>query len=166
MKKALWRFAVVYPALLSLGVGLIAGCAQEKPPAPRPAAALPPLPPPPPRRVLSWGPIPLPQKKPSPPSQTAVQAPPPDLVGLDEQAATRLLGPADQEIERPPAVVWRYKADSCELDLYFYLDVESGRMRTLRYTSKSSGPESRGACVTTILQRNSSVVKNAAPPPR
>jgi hypothetical protein len=59
-----------------------------------------------------------------------------ELIGLDQPAATRLFGPATERSEEPPATVWRYKSGSCELDLFFYLDLRSGRMRTLYYALK------------------------------
>jgi hypothetical protein len=64
-----------------------------------------------------------------------------ELIGLDESGATRLLGPATEKSDEPPATVWRYKTASCELDLFFYLDLRSGRMRTLHYASKGKGAD-------------------------
>jgi hypothetical protein len=109
----------------------------------------------------------LPKKKPPPPVVAAGEgAPygPHDLLGLDEPAAAQLLGAAGEKMDRAPAVVWRYAAGDCTLDLYFYLDLKSGRMRTLHYTV--AGPESEDACLTAILHRNGTTGKNAAPPPR
>ena len=63
----------------------------------------------------------------------------PELIGLDESGAMRLLGPATEKSDEPPATVWRYKTASCELDLFFYLDLRSGRMRTLHYSFKGEG---------------------------
>jgi len=62
-----------------------------------------------------------------------------ELIGLDQPAATRLFGPAAERSEEPPATVWRYKTAICELDQFFYLDVRSGLMRTLRYTLRGDG---------------------------
>jgi hypothetical protein len=62
-----------------------------------------------------------------------------ELIGLDEPAATRLLGAAAEQFEQPPAAVWRYKNATCELDLFFYLDLRSNRMRTLHYALKGNG---------------------------
>ena len=61
--------------------------------------------------------------------------------GLALAAATRLLGIAAERTEEPPATVWRYKAATCELDLFFYLDLRSGRMRTLHYTFKGEADD-------------------------
>ncbi len=71
------------------------------------------------------------------PSRAAVSPPQvSELVGLDQPAATRLFGSAAERSEEPPSTVWRYKTATCELDLFFYLDLRSGRMRTLHYTFK------------------------------
>jgi hypothetical protein len=88
-------------------------------PAPGPAAALPPL-----------GPTATP-----PPPQAS------ELIGLDQPAATRLLGAAAERFEQPPAMVWRYKTPTCDLDLFFYLDLRSGQMRTLHYSFKGDAAD-------------------------
>ena len=86
----------------------------------------------------------------SPPQATV--APPPlikELIGLDQPAATQLLGAAVERTEQPPATVWRYKTATCELDLFFYLDLRTGRMRTLHYTFKgdAADPAARQNCL-------------------
>jgi hypothetical protein len=72
-----------------------------------------------------------------------------ELIGLDQPGATRLLGAAAEQFEQPPAAVWRYKNASCELDLFFYLDLRSNQMRTLHYTLKGDGgdPARRQDCL-------------------
>lgn len=67
-----------------------------------------------------------------------------ELIGLDQPAATRLFGSATEQSEEPPATVWRYKTATCELDLLFYLDVRSGRMRTLHYRLRGDGADAGG----------------------
>jgi hypothetical protein len=76
-----------------------------------------------------------------------------ELIGLDQPAATRLLGTAVERTEEPPATVWRYKTATCELDLFFYLDLRSGRMRTLRYTFKgdAADPTRRQNCLSDLV---------------
>ena len=66
-----------------------------------------------------------------------------ELIGLDQAAATRLFGPAAERSDEPPATVWRYKTASCELDLFFYLDLRSGQMRTLHYALKGEGADTK-----------------------
>jgi hypothetical protein len=87
----------------------------------------------------------------SPPLQTS------ELIGLDQSAATRLFGPATERSDRPPATVWRYKNAACELDLFFYLDLRSGQMRTLHYAVTAGGDDTatRQDCLKSLLaQRN------------
>lgn len=64
---------------------------------------------------------------------------PKQLIGLDQAAAQQLLGAAAEKVEASPATLWRYRKAGCELDLFFYLDLRSGKMRTLRYALKSVG---------------------------
>jgi hypothetical protein len=80
--------------------------------------------------------------EPETPGQPAVSAPQAsELIGLDEPAATRLLGEPAERTAQSPAKIWRYKTTACELDLYFYLDLRSGRMRTLRYEFKGEAAD-------------------------
>jgi hypothetical protein len=67
-----------------------------------------------------------------------------ELIGLDQEAATRLFGVATERSEEPPATVWRYKTATCELDLFFYLDLRSGQMRTLHYAFKGDAADIAG----------------------
>jgi hypothetical protein len=163
VKRTRRGYSLFYPTLIGLGLGVIASCARQQPhppaPPPPPQAA-------PPRRVARTRPTLLPQEKPLPPAASGETGAPyglSDLLGLDEPATAQLLGAADKKIERPPAVVWQYEAPDCMLDLYFYLDLKSGRMRTLRYAVE--GSESESECLTTILNRNGTTQKDAAPPP-
>jgi hypothetical protein len=75
-----------------------------------------------------------------------------ELIGLDEPGATRLLGAAAEQFEQPPAAVWRYKNATCELDLFFYLDLRSNQMRTLHYALKGDGgdPARRQDCLASL----------------
>ena len=74
------------------------------------------------------------------------------LVGLDQPEVTRVLGAATEQFEQPPAMVWRYKNATCELDLFFYLDLHSNRMRTLHYAAKGDGgdPARQQDCVESL----------------
>jgi hypothetical protein len=87
----------------------------------------------------------------SPPPQTS------ELIGLDQPAATRLFGAAAERSEQPPATVWRYKNATCQLDLFFYLDLRSGRMRTLHYALKGDAADAaRGQdCLRSLLAARS-----------
>ena len=79
-----------------------------------------------------------------------------DLVGLDEQRAIQLLGPAAATDARSPATVWHYKSSRCELDLAFYMEMRTGRMRSLHYdfTRGAETPEQRQACIKAIIEEN------------
>ena len=83
-------------------------------------------------------------------------APAPDLLGLDQQHTTALLGPAAQTHSQSPATVWHYKSGRCELDLSFYMEMKSGQMRTLHYDFKgeAANPEQRQACLKSIIEEN------------
>jgi len=180
------RHWLIYPALISLGVVTLISCAEKPQPAapqtvaaPPPVAPPPPPPPPPKRRVF-----PIPEHKPIPPaddasaSDTATEAlamaapepaagapraviPPPrpsKLIGLDQPAAAHLFGAATEQSEAPPATVWRYRTASCELDLFFYLDLRSGKMRTLHYAFKggAADPEQQQLCLRSLVAAHGS----------
>jgi hypothetical protein len=165
------RHSLFYPALLSLGVGVLASCAGKPPALPPQTVAVqpqPPLPlPPAPRRRV----FPVPARKPTPPlandgsgagtvdEAIAMANPEPglhapqavapspqanELVGLDQPAARHLFGTATEQSEAPPATVWRYRNATCELDLFFYLDLRSGKMRALHYTFKGGTGDPAG----------------------
>jgi hypothetical protein len=126
-------------------------CAQQQP-APKPVAVVPPPHPaaaPPPRLVHQ--PVPRPGEKPEPPPSPPS---PGNLVGLGEGDAVRLFGTAAERRAEPPATVWRYKTDNCQLDLYFYLDLKSGRMRALRYAfgGDATDPTSQQDCLQAIAE--------------
>lgn len=163
-------------ALVTL-LGLVAGCAEQPPPAPpTPAPVAQPAPQP---LVAHRRPPPAKRKPASPASQEPAAAevqpevastqpeiastqPPAsvpsasELVGLDEQRASQLLGPAAATDTRSPATVWHYKSSRCELDLAFYMEMRTGRMRTLHYDFKSGAntPEQRQACLKAIIEEN------------
>jgi hypothetical protein len=172
-----WRYRLLLPALLGLGASALVSCgAEQAPQAPQTAAVQPP-PQAAPMTPLRRPAVPHPARKPTPPPATdgqgsesgnqalaavapeaagppAVTAPPaPELIGLDEAAATRLLGEATERTEQSPGMIWRYKTAACELDLYFYLDLRSGRMRTLHYAFKgdAADPAKRQNCLRDLV---------------
>jgi hypothetical protein len=190
------RRLLLYPALLSLGAGVLVSCAADQPQTAPRASATRPMPPPHPEVSAPSRDVPRPARKPTPPSPVesetsakggealamiaptplggapASEAPPPppepapvaaspgplslhasELIGLDQPAATRLFGPAAERSEEPPATVWRYRNATCELNLFFYLDLRSGRMRTLHYALKGNGsdPSGRQDCLQSLL---------------
>lgn len=169
----------LYPALMSVGLGTLVSCAEIPAAPPRlVAATVPyrysPAPPPPLRRQF-----PVPARKPAPPLpnegapadtgeanvamaesgpavNTAQAVMPPhasELVGLDQPAAKRLFGTAAEHSVVPPATVWRYRNATCELDLFFYLDLRSGKMRALHYTFKGDDgdPDGQQDCLRSLV---------------
>lgn len=152
---------------------MLAGCVPEQPP-PAPAAVAAVQPAPRPVIVHRRPPAP-PKRKPeqasreeaAPPTEAQPEAPAAtqpvsavpsatELVGLDEQRATELLGPATATDTRSPATVWHYKSSRCQLDLAFYMEMRSGRMRTLHYNFKggADNAEQRQACLKAIIEEN------------
>jgi hypothetical protein len=161
------------PLLLAAFALYACAVPAPKPPPPKPVAvAPPPSEEAPPVAHYERRVIPQPEHKPTPPGEAVVATataeappeavPPPAeapaegaLIGLDQKAAARLFGGAAEHAEQPPATVWRYKSDSCELDLYFYLDLKSGSMRTLHYAFKGAAQDAtqRQECLRAIVDR-------------
>jgi hypothetical protein len=179
-------YLLLYPALLGLGAGALASCAGRQssvPPQTAAARVLPPSqemlprshtmprparkPTPPPtgspvpatdeEKLATTEPKP-PGSSPSPPTEAGRASSEVELIGLDQSAATRLFGQAAERLEEPPATVWRYKSATCELDLFFYLDLRSGRMRTLHYALKdgAGGAAQRQDCVRSLIASRAS----------
>jgi hypothetical protein len=86
------------------------------------------------------------------PDTVALPPRPSKLIGLDQPAAAHLFGTATEQSEAPPATVWRYRNASCELDLFFYLDLRSGKMRTLHYSFKGDvvDPAQQQVCLQSL----------------
>ncbi len=158
------RRPLFYSGLIGAGMGMLAACADKPPPPPAPMVAALPVTLPPPLPV-QHRPIRHPARKPAPPPDTDSQTPedeavamtgpgpelrPPalpfpaqasDLIGLDQPTTARLFGAAAETSEEPPATIWRWRSATCELDLFFYLDLRSGRMRTLHYAFKGEADD-------------------------
>jgi hypothetical protein len=65
----------------------------------------------------------------------------PDRVrGMTPSEALALLGEPTQRVQEAPATRWRYVTPRCELDLYFYLDLQSSVTRVLHYEVRSNDP--------------------------
>src|SRR5690242_18753540 len=71
------RCSLVYPALLSLGAGVLASCAADKPHPPPQTSAVRPVPPQPEAPAVH-GAAPRPARKPTPPPPAGIPAPAPD----------------------------------------------------------------------------------------
>jgi hypothetical protein len=106
--------------------------AEAKVSAPANAVALP-LPPPKPEAPT-----------PSPQTPQTARLIPAQLVGLEEEQAKLLLGPASAVRDVPPATVWEYRINGCALDLFFYMDVAEKRYRSLAYDLRSTTGTAQG----------------------
>jgi hypothetical protein len=133
-----WAAVTASSALL-----LTAGCEQfqfPNPFAPEQQEAVNTLPPPPPRKPTPPAPAavtPVPVRLPEPTAPTAPASGFDRLIGLDQPRLTALLGEPRQRAEAPPATIWRYLGQACELDVYFYFDLQSQAMRALHYEIRS-----------------------------
>lgn len=83
---------------------------------------------------------------------------PEQLIGLDQNNTEALLGKPSERREAPPATIWRYLGQNCELDVYFYFDLQSRVMRALHYEVKSHD--------STEPARNHCFAELVAEPPR
>lgn len=162
------------PVLAAAGLGLVvAGCEQLGLPGPGPnsamgpAATAEPTPPPPPR-------------KPAPPGQAIARLPPAEevepppglgldrLIGLDQPHVAGILGEPRARAESPPATIWRYAGPGCDLDVYFYLDLQSQTMRALHYEVRSHDSPERSAqrCYEALVSERRANAEPAAGPDR
>lgn len=81
---------------------------------------------------------PLPPRRPTRPAP----AEPMDLsrlVGLDPDDVRKLLGAPDRVREANPATVWAYASNACLLEVYFYMDLGSQKLRVLAYDINTAG---------------------------
>ena len=76
------------------------------------------------------------------------------LVGMDQKAATDFLGPPSKTESRAPADVWKYTSSRCELELVFYMEMRTGRMRSLHYAFKGEADTAaqQQACLAAIQE--------------
>ena len=150
----------------------LAACSFSQPPPPppvmpAPAAEAAPAPKPPPHKpsppaqtLANLPPSTAPDRAPAAAPRTAVVpeplpnalpgAPPgrggfDRLIGRDQPGVTELLGEPLARAESPPATIWRYVAAACDLDVYFYLDLQSQAMRALHYEVRSHDLPERSA---------------------
>jgi hypothetical protein len=151
---------------------LLAACAEKRtapPPvvSPEPVAELPAQPPPK---------VPVPKRKPAPPSSPTnatigapeplhpepapssadIVVPPVKLDGLEAAAVEERLGPPQVQADSPPAVVWRYAAGDCAVDVYLYKDLQSGALRALFVDVKGDdrSDQRREVCLQRLVERH------------
>lgn len=109
-----------------------------------------------------------------PPTETAkiepIQRPvlkPESLIGLDQPATAALLGEPTERSEAAPATIWRYTGRSCQLEIYFYLDLKSQVMRALHYevrTHEAAEP-ARSRCFADLVAEHQADPTSRPNPP-
>jgi hypothetical protein len=109
-----------------------------------------------------------------PPTETAkiepIQRPvlkPESLIGLDQPATAALLGEPTERSEAAPATIWRYTGRSCQLEIYFYLDLKSQVMRALHYevrTHEAAEP-ARSRCFADLVAEHQADPTSSPNPP-
>jgi len=148
----MWRYASLSILVLAVATGCIPQ--EQKPtfavaPPPQPTAEAKPVAPPPPPQP----PPPLPEKKPD--TAAGASLDPKQLVGLGFRATAHLLGSPTKEEEKPPAKIWTYSNEECELDIFFYSDINTREFRALTYEIKdkqaTGGSDDR--CLARLLRK-------------
>src|SRR5215831_10346886 len=80
---------------------------------------------------------------------------PKQLVGLGFRDTENLLGSPTKEEEKPPAKIWTYSNEECELDIFFYSDINTRECRALTYEIKdkqaTGGSDDR--CLARLLRK-------------
>lgn len=116
-----------------------------------------------------------------PPSETAkvptetakvesIQRPalkPESLIGLDQPATQALLGEPTERSEAAPATIWRYAGRSCQLEIYFYLDLKSRVMRALHYevkTNEAAEPAGNRCFADLVAEHQADPASGPSPP--
>lgn len=124
-------------------------------------------PPPPPHKPSP--PVPAMARLPEPPAAPEPAAPTAGfdrLIGLDPSHLTAVLGEPRQRAEAPPATIWRYIGQACELDVYFYFEVQSQAMRALHYEVRSheSREQTGQQCYDELVSQRRARAEPAASP--
>lgn len=161
--RSVARRAQGVAALASLAGALcLASCALDAPPPVGPpetvqASLPPPEPREPPPRPTRKPPVPTPHvAEPIWPTEPIPEVDPQRVIGLDENSTTDWLGEPNARTEAPPATIWRYTSADCEVDLYFYLDLQHKVMRALHYEVRGNdGIEQRpGRCFQQLVDEH------------
>jgi hypothetical protein len=139
-RRRLFGAATVWFALALSSCAYFGGGTPAPPPAVEPS-------PQPPVAVVKPPALPRPARKPTPPpGQPPGNQPsttegdtvdPEHLIGLDQRGAESWLGTPNQRTDAPPGTIWRYLSKDCQVDVYFYLDLQKGVMRALTYEVRS-----------------------------
>ena len=80
-----------------------------------------------------------------PPQQAAID--PASLVGMTGERVTALFGTPVFVRRDPPGEFWRYRGQTCVLELFFYLQGGAQRVDHLETRNTGSKPEDRANCI-------------------
>jgi hypothetical protein len=155
----------------------LSGCALftdkgDKTPAPPPEAAVAP-----PHRTPPANATPRPARKPTPPGEPdeataqreAAAIDPDRVIGMNEADTQQWLGEPTERKDAPPATIWRYASRDCEVEIYFYLDLQQRIMRALHYEVRGtdSGEQRPERCFQQLVSEHREHDDGAvADPPR
>ena len=93
-------------------------------------------------------------KPPSPPRKVD----PKSLVGKNQGDVRDILGPPTTTQNAAPATIWRYTAQTCSLDVFFYMDLGTNTLRALTYdtnlTEAGTDDEITSQCLGAIQSTN------------
>lgn len=97
------------------------------------------------------------------PEQADSPTPRPEaLVGLDPAQTEEILGPPTVTRELSPATIWSYSTPTCQLDLYFYMNMASKRLSALSYELKNQDGQSNDVLASQCLRQLTEVRRNVA----
>lgn len=156
--RALWtmaRRALLLPALSALTACALPLALPSPDPAPTEVAAITP---------------PAPSRKPAAPAQPARAADtaetlselniqperePESIIGLDEVGLRTRLGEPQWIEEMPPGVRWQYGSTNCTVEVYFFMEVETRKLRVLSYdvTGKDDVAQSEQQCLADLARQ-------------
>ena len=76
------------------------------------------------------------------------------LVGLSQADATKMFGSPAERKDVPPAQVWTYRSETCDLKLYFYPEVGGSAFRALTYQIDDRGANdaTHHACLASLAK--------------
>ena len=134
-----------------LGLLSVAGCADQAISPPPPQAPSEPPPPPPPEVSPPQLIPPVPPPKPPIPPKTMPDKPASpnaaELIGLDREGVTKLLGdPAENRNEGAAHVLTYRGKNNCQLDVIFFIDMKSGTERVLSFEQQPDSGKHAVAC--------------------
>ena len=97
----------------------------------------------------------VPMAPPVPTVPAKVYPAPDNLKGLDREAVVKLLGDPGFKRRDTPAEIWRYRAESCILDVFLYRDGSGPVFRVTHFETRHRGSAeelSAKECFVTLLK--------------